>query len=57
MTQVPTAAGRPVARSRAESDVYTVLSVIAALFLTGAVGFLVYRLLDLYGTVIPPAGG
>ncbi|MCK6457576.1 MAG: hypothetical protein L6Q92_13735 [Phycisphaerae bacterium] len=39
------------------SDVYTVLIIIAFAFLAGGVGFMVYRMLDLYGTILPPAGG
>lgn len=42
---------------RPASDVYTVLVIIAAVFLVCAVGFLAWRLLDLYGTIIPPANG
>ncbi|MFO0973942.1 MAG: hypothetical protein U1A27_10965 [Phycisphaerae bacterium] len=56
MSQLPSIPGRAT-RSRTESDVYSVLSVIAAVFLCGAVVFLVIRLLSLYGTVLPPAGG
>ncbi len=53
----PGTTGVPAARGRAASDLYTVLLIIAFAFLAGAVGFLVWRLLDQYGTVFPPAGG
>jgi preprotein translocase subunit Sss1 len=57
MATPPTAPGSPAARRRPQNDLYTVLLIIAAAFLAGAVGFIVYRLLDLYGTLFPPAGG
>jgi len=56
MATPPTAPG-PVVRRRAQNDIYTVLLAIAGVFLAGAVAFIAWRLLDLYGTVFPPAGG
>lgn len=56
MTQLPTQPGAP--RTVApQSDIYTVLMIVSATFLAGAVGFLAYRLITLYGTLIPPVGG
>lgn len=57
MANPPTPAGPSQARRRADSDIYTVLLIISGVFLAGAVGFLIYRLVTLYGTVFPPAGG
>lgn len=57
MATPPTPAGPSQARRRADSDIYTVLLIISGVFLAGAVGFLIYRLVTLYGTVFPPAGG
>lgn len=56
MATTPTPPGSQ-ARRRPQNDIYTVLLIIAGTFLVGAVAFIIYRLLDLYGTVFPPAGG
>lgn len=56
MAQAPGTAPA-AARRRPANDLFTVLLIISAVFLTGAVSFLAYRLVAFYGTVFPPAGG
>jgi|GEM_PF-5412769 preprotein translocase subunit Sss1 len=57
MATPPTPTGQSQTRRRADNDIYSVLLIISGVFLAGAVGFLIYRLVTLYGTVFPPAGG
>lgn len=57
MAQAPGSPASPAARRRPQNDMFTVLLIISAVFLAGAVSFLAYRLLAFYGTVFPPAGG
>ncbi len=57
MAQAPGGSASPAIRRRPQNDMFTVLLVISAVFLAGAVSFLAYRLMAFYGTVFPPAGG
>jgi flagellin-like protein len=43
-------------RTKAESDIYTVLVVVAFLFVLTATIYVGYRVFDLFGTVLPPPG-
>lgn len=43
-------------RPAAENDVYTVLMLIAALFMLAALIYLIVRAMALFGTVLPPGG-
>jgi hypothetical protein len=42
---------------QAQSNIYTVLVIIATLFTAAAAIYLGYRNLELFGTVLPPPGG
>lgn len=57
MAQAPGVPTSPTVRRRPQNDMFTVLLIISAVFLAGAVSFLAYRLIAFYGTVFPPAGG
>jgi hypothetical protein len=57
MAQPPTPPSPTGVRYRPQSDLYTILLIIACAFLLGAVAFMIDRMLDLYGTVLPPPGG
>jgi hypothetical protein len=45
------------ARPDADSDVYTVLMLIAFLFVLTATIYVGYRAVELFGTILPPPGG
>ena len=43
-------------QSKAENDVYTVLVLIAFLFVLVATLYVGFRAVDLFGTILPPPG-
>ena len=58
MTQMQSGASGPQQReSQAQSNIYTVLVIVATLFTAAAAIYLGYRNLELFGTVLPPPGG
>ena len=55
MTTTPV--GPRPARAVADNDVYTVLLLVAFLFLLGATIYVAYRAVSMFGGVLPPGGG
>jgi hypothetical protein len=55
MAKLGTGSSRP-AGVRAENDIYTVLMCIAFLFMLVATIFVGYRVVTLFGSVLPPGG-
>jgi hypothetical protein len=41
----------------AQDTIYTVLVIIATLFVAAATIYLGYRVFELFGTIFPPSGG
>lgn len=56
MSTLNTGSGRSTARPRAESDVYTVLMIVAFLFVLVATIYVGYRAYTFFGTLLPPPG-
>ncbi len=47
----------PRGRPSFDNDIYTVLMLVAFLSMLIAVGFVVYKSISLFGTVLPPVTG
>ena len=56
MTMMSSGPGRG-SRPRAENDIYTVLMLVAFLFVLAAILYVGYRAFTLFGNVIPMPGG
>jgi hypothetical protein len=46
-----------IAAGKARNDIYTVLLIIATIFVVAATGVLGYVCYDYYGTILPPSQG
>ncbi len=44
-------------RPTADNDIYTALLAISALALLAATGYVAYRMVSLFGSLLPPGGG
>jgi flagellin-like protein len=53
---ISTTPTRGVVRPRAENDIFTVLIVVAFLFVLAATIYVGYRALTLFGSLLPPPG-
>ncbi|MEW6249392.1 MAG: hypothetical protein AB1716_02005 [Planctomycetota bacterium] len=45
------------ARPAADNDIYTLLVLVAFLFLLGATIYVAYRAVTMFGGLLPPGGG
>ena len=50
-------ASPPQVEPTSQSNIYTVMVIIATLFVAAATIYLGYRNFELFGTIFPPSGG